>query len=497
MSKILEMKNICKSFPGVKALDGANLELNEGEAVVLMGENGAGKSTLMKILTGVYEKDSGEILYFGAPFVAKNPKDAQEKGISIIYQEFNLIPDLDVVENVFLSKEIKNKFGIVNRKLMEEKTRKILGRLNLKINIDKKVSELTVGEQQMVEIAKALNCETKILVMDEPTAALTESETDELFRVIKDLKKEKVGIVYISHRMEELKKVANSVLIMRDGRYVDSKRFEDTTIDEIIKLMVGRELKDQFPIREKNIGEEILGVKIKNSRGGLSEFNVRKGEVVALSGLMGAGRTELAKSIFGADKTFDLEIVLEGEKLKISSPIDAINNKIAYLTEDRKKDGLLLNLSVEDNIMVSNLGLIKNSIGKLDFIKSKDLCENYVKSMSIKTPSLQQEIKNLSGGNQQKAILARWLIQDKKVLIIDEPTRGIDVGAKREVYQLINNLASIGAGIIMISSELPEVLGMSDRVIVMHEKKITGILENKNLTQEHIMAYATGKEQII
>ena len=497
MKKILEMKNICKSFPGVKALDGANLELNEGEAVVLMGENGAGKSTLMKILTGVYEKDSGEILYFGAPFVAKNPKDAQEKGISIIYQEFNLIPDLDVVENVFLSKEIKNKFGIVNRKAMEEETKKILDRLNLKIKIDTKVSELTVGEQQMVEIAKALNCETKILVMDEPTAALTESETDELFRVIRDLKREKVGIVYISHRMEELKKVANSVLIMRDGKYVDLKRFEDTTIDEIIKLMVGRELKDQFPIRDKNIGEEMLGVKIKNSRGGLSEFNVRKGEVVALAGLMGAGRTELAKSIFGADKTFDLEVVLEGKKLQILNPIDAINNKIAYLTEDRKKDGLLLNLSVEDNIMVSNLGLIKNSIGKLDFKRSKDLCDNYVKSMSIKTPSLQQEIKNLSGGNQQKAILARWLIQDKKVLIIDEPTRGIDVGAKREVYQLINNLTAIGAGIIMVSSELPEVLGMSDRVIVMHEKKITGILENKNLTQEDIMAYATGKEQII
>lgn len=494
MDKILSMNKICKSFPGVKALDNAKLELHKGEVIVLMGENGAGKSTLMKILTGVYSKDEGEIIYFGESLNVSNPKEAQEKGISIIYQEFNLIPDLNVVDNIFLSKEIKNSFGVIKRKEMVEGAKKILKKLNLKIDVNKKISELTVGEQQMVEIAKALNSDTKILIMDEPTAALTESETEELFRVIHELKKDGVGIVYISHRMDELKKIADTVLIMRDGKFVKKKAFKEITIDEIIKLMVGRELKDQFPQRNKNITDMLMEVKIHNPNNGLNNFNIRKGEIISFAGLMGAGRTELAKSIFGADNTFCLELTLEGKKLKVNTPIDAINHKIAYLTEDRKRDGLLLNLSVEDNIMVSNLEIIKNNVGSLDFNKSKDICNSFVKTMNIKTPNLDQQIKNLSGGNQQKAILARWLVQDKKILIIDEPTRGIDVGAKREVYQLMNKLAENGAGIIMISSELPEILGMSDRVIVMHEKKITGILNNEGLSQEEIMAYATGKE---
>ncbi|MGL6119593.1 MAG: sugar ABC transporter ATP-binding protein, partial [Fusobacteriaceae bacterium] len=377
---------------------------------------------------------------------------------------------------------------------MIDGSNRILDKLNIKIKPNSKVFDLSVGEQQMVEIAKALNCEANILIMDEPTAALTESETDELFRVIKDLKKNRVGVIYISHRMEELKKIADTVLVMRDGKFVDKKLFSETTIDEIIKFMVGRELKDQFPKRNVELGEEIYELNFEEEKSPIKNFSLRKGEVLGFSGLMGAGRTELGKTIFGASNYFKIKTKLENKELSINSPVDAIKNGIIYLTEDRKKNGLLLNLTVEDNIMVSNLNIIKSKFGNLSFKKSKNIVEDYISKLSIKTPSKDQEIKNLSGGNQQKAILARWLIQNKKILIIDEPTRGIDVGAKREIYILVNKLAEEGVSIIMISSELPEIIGMCDRVLVMHEGKINGILENKNLTQEKIMAYATGKE---
>lgn len=492
-NKLLIMKSIEKSFPGVKALQNAYLELEKGEVNVILGENGAGKSTLMKILTGVYSKDSGEIFLNGEKIEVKTPKEAEKYGISIIYQEFNLLPHLRVSENIFITRLPKNSFRIVDEKKLFENTEKILKKLNLNINPNEIVANLSVAQQQMVEIAKALSVNCQILIMDEPTAALTESEINDLFKVIKDLKEKGVGIIYISHRMEELKHIANKVTIMRDGQYINTLNFKDTTLDEMISLMVGRSLENQFPKRKKNIGEVILEIKELSKRGKFKDvsFQLKKGEILGFSGLMGAGRTEVARAIFGADLIDSGEIILEGKKLNIKTPRDAIKEGIAYLTEDRKKDGLLLNLSVEDNIMVSNPNSYSNNMKICNFNKSKELCEKFIKSMNIKTPNLKQEIKNLSGGNQQKAIIARWLCEEKKILMIDEPTRGIDVGAKREVYLLMNQLVEEGVSIIMISSELPEVLGMSDRVLIMREGRVTGILPVEELNQEKIMYYAT------
>lgn len=492
-NKLLIMKSIEKSFPGVKALQNAYLELEKGEVNVILGENGAGKSTLMKILTGVYSKDSGEIFLNGEKIEVKTPKEAEKYGISIIYQEFNLLPHLRVSENIFITRLPKNSFGIVDEKKLFENTEKILKKLNLNINPNEIVANLSVAQQQMVEIAKALSVNCQILIMDEPTAALTESEINDLFKVIKDLKEKGVGIIYISHRMEELKHIANKVTIMRDGQYINTLNFKDTTLDEMISLMVGRSLENQFPKRKKNKGEVILEIKELSKRGKFKDvsFQLKKGEILGFSGLMGAGRTEVARAIFGADLIDSGEIILEGKKLNIKTPRDAIKEGIAYLTEDRKKDGLLLNLSVEDNIMVSNPNSYSNNMKICNFNKSKELCEKFIKSMNIKTPNLKQEIKNLSGGNQQKAIIARWLCEEKKILMIDEPTRGIDVGAKREVYLLMNQLVEEGVSIIMISSELPEVLGMSDRVLIMREGRVTGILPVEELNQEKIMYYAT------
>lgn len=492
-NKLLLMKDIEKSFPGVKALQGAYLELEKGKVNVILGENGAGKSTLMKILTGVYSKDKGEIFLEGQSVEVKSPKEAEKYGISIIYQEFNLLPHLRVSENIFVTRLPKNKFGLIDEKKLYSEAKKILDRLNLKIDPNEIVENLSVAQQQMVEIAKALSVNCKVLVMDEPTAALTESEIEDLFKVIYDLKSQGVGIIYISHRMEELKFIADKVTIMRDGQYITTLNFKDTSLDEMISLMVGRSLESQFPKREKNIGETILEVKQISKKGKYKDvsFDLKRGEILGLAGLMGAGRTEVARGIFGADPIDSGEIILENEVLNLKTPIDAIKKGIAYLTEDRKRDGLLLNLSVEDNIMISNPNSYSNSLKICDFSKSKNLCNNFVKSMNIKTPNLKQEIKNLSGGNQQKVIIARWLCEDKKILLIDEPTRGIDVGAKREVYNLMNNLVANGMSIIMISSELPEVLGMSDRVIIMREGNVTGIVPVEELNQEKIMYYAT------
>lgn len=491
--KILQMQGINKSFPGVKALQDAYLELYEGEVNVILGENGAGKSTLMKILTGVYEKDGGQIFFKEKEINPKNPKEAEKFGISIIHQEFNLLPDLTIAENIFVTRLPKNKFGIIDEKKLIDDTKKILQKLNLNLNPKEIVSNLSVAQQQMVEIAKSLSVNCKVLIMDEPTAALTESEIKDLFKVIKDLKSKGVGIIYISHRMEELKHIANSVTIMRDGRYVNTLNFADTTLGELINLMVGRSLESQFPKRDTEIGKIILEVSNLTRRGSFENvsFNLKKGEIIGFSGLMGAGRTEVARAIFGAEPVHAGEIKIDGKTVKIKSPRDAMKLGIAYLTEDRKKDGLLLELSVEHNIMIANPSSYSNGFGVCDYKKSEEICEKFVKAMNIKTPHLKQEIKNLSGGNQQKAIIARWLCEDKKILFIDEPTRGIDVGAKREVYNLMNELVSQGVSIVMISSELPEIIGMSDRVLVMREGRVTGILPKDGLTQEKIMHYAT------
>lgn len=494
MEKLIDMHGVVKTFPGVRALDGAKIDLYKGEVHVLMGENGAGKSTFMKVLTGIHKKNEGSIKYLGKELNVNSPKEAEKIGISIIYQEFNLLPHLTVAENIFIAKEPTNSFGLINYKKMNEDTRIILNNLNLDIDPETKVSELKVGHQQMVEIAKATSVKAKVLIMDEPTAALTEKEIKELFKVIKDLRSKGVGIIYISHRMEELQHIADRITVMRDGRYIDTMKYEETTIDEIIEKMVGRSLGGQYPKRTEVQDKILLEVKNMTKKGVVSNisFNLRKGEILGFAGLMGAGRTEVAKLLFGYDKMDSGEIILEGKPIKVNSPIEAIKNKIVYLTEDRKKDGIFAEMSVEDNIMVSNLDIASKKFSFYDVKKGKKICKKSILALNIKTPSLEQKIKNLSGGNQQKVILARWTSQQQKILIIDEPTRGIDVGAKKEIYYLMKNLVAKGVSIIMISSELPEVLGMSDRVVVMKEGEIAKILNNdESLTQEKIMHYAT------
>lgn len=491
-NKILEVKGINKSFPGVRALSDVAFDLYSGEVHVLLGENGAGKSTLMKVLTRVYPKDSGEIILDGKPFEPKNPKEAADLGISIIYQEFNLLPDLTVSDNIFIGREFKNAFGIVNEKEMYRHTKELLDRLNLTIDPNEKVSRLSVGHQQMIEIARAISTNSKVLIMDEPTAALSKAEIEKLFGVIIDLKKKGVGIIYISHRLEELEAIADRITVLRDGNYIDTLDASKVTLPELIKLMVGRSLEGKFPTRNAHIGEVLFSVKDLNQGRVLHDitFDVKAGEVFGIAGIVGAGRTELARAIFGADAIDSGEIILDNRTLHITSPRDAIQAGIAYLTEDRKKDGLMLDQALEDNVMIANTNMY-SKFGVCDFDISQELCERYVKSLGIKTPSISRVVQNLSGGNQQKVILAKWLCQKKQVFIMDEPTRGIDVGAKREVYHLINNFADEGAAVIIISSELPEILGMCDRVMVMCRGKVTKIFDKNKADQEDIMYYAT------
>ncbi len=492
-STLLEIKNINKSFPGVQALSDVSFQLCAGEVHVVLGENGAGKSTLMKVLTGVYQKDSGTILLEGREIVPQNPRSASDLGINIIYQEFNLLPDLNICENIFIGREFKNSFGIVDEKKTYHETEKLLKKLNLDIDPTKKVGSLSVGQQQMVEIAKAISCKSKILIMDEPTAALTEKEIENLFAVILDLKQRGVGIIYISHRLEEFQSIADRVSVLRDGKYIKTLSFSETTLEYLISLMVGRSLEDKFPKRNSRIGNVLFSVANLSQAQVLQDinFDVCSGEVLGISGIVGAGRTELARALFGADAIDDGSITLKGEPLHIRTPRDAIQSGIAYLTEDRKKDGLMLSQSVEDNIMIANQNLC-SQFGVYDAVISKKICMEYVQSLRIKTPNISQIVQNLSGGNQQKIILAKWLCQKKHVFIMDEPTRGIDVGAKREVYQFINTLTDEGAAVIIISSELPELLGMCDKIMVMCKGKIAAIFPRSEATQEKIIHYATG-----
>lgn len=491
---LLKMEDIDKGFPGVQALKGVQLEVLEGEVHVLIGENGAGKSTLMKVLTGVYTRDSGRILFKGKEFNVKNPKEAEDLGVSIIHQEFNLLPHLTVAENIYIGREPRlGRTFIIDSKKMIRDTKELLESINLKINPNTLVKNLSVAEQQMVEIAKALCVKSEVLLLDEPTSALTESEIDELFRIIKKLKSEGVGIVYISHRMEEFKHIADRVTVLRDGTYVGTKLWSKTSIDEIIKMMVGRDIKNKYPIRDPKIGDIVF--EAKNIKRGKYlkdvSFSIRAGEILGFAGLMGAGRTELARAVFGADNIDSGEFLLEGKKIRIKSPSDAINNKIAYLSEDRKRDGLLLDLDVNFNTVLANLKSYSKGIVVNDKL-CKKITDEKVFNLKVKTPNIGQKTKFLSGGNQQKVLIGRWLCRDTKVLIFDEPTRGIDVGAKFEVYTLMKELADKGVAIIMISSELPEILGMSDRVLVMHEGAKTGELSIKEANQEKIMQLASG-----
>lgn len=490
---LLRMSQITKKYPGVTALDNVDFELERGEVHVLIGENGAGKSTLMKVLSGAEVKNSGKIFLEDKEVSISNPIDAQRLGIVMIYQELNLVPQLSVGENIFLGREPKKKNGLIDWNKLYDESIKYLSKLSSDINPKKKVETLSVAEQQIVEVAKALSYNAKIIIMDEPTAALTTKEVVELFKVIKWLKSQNIGIIYISHRMEEIYEVGDRITILRDGKFVHCCKLNEITREEIIHKMVGRELDKEFPKKFFQKGREILRVENLSRKGVIDNisFSLYQGELLGFSGLVGAGRTELARLIFGADKKSSGKIYLEGKEVEINSPADAIKNGIALLTEDRNKQGLILDMSIAQNVTLSNLaGIMKGLF--IDKKKEKDVVTEYSNDLNIRTPSIYQITRNLSGGNRQKVVLARWLFTNSKVVIFDEPTRGIDVGAKYEIYNLINNLLEKGIAVIMISSELPELLGMCDKIAVMHQGKIKGFLDHKDATQEKIMILATG-----
>lgn len=490
----LEMRHISKQYPGVRALDDVSLLVGRAEIHALLGENGAGKSTLMKIVAGAQSKDHGDILIDGNVVIIDSPQKAMELGISIIYQEFNLVPYLSAGENIFLGREPRAKIpGFVDFKTLYTTSQRVIDKLGVKMDARAPVNTLSIAQQQMVEIAKATSKQAKIIVMDEPSATLTDHELKALFDLMRQLKSEGVSIVYISHRLEEVFEICDRATIMRDGKWVATKNVADLTREEIIRLMVGRELKDAIPKVAADAGDVALSVKHLNRAGVLHDicFQVMKGEVLGIAGLVGAGRTETARAIFGADPIDSGSLEVLGKPVTIRSPQDAIKNGIGLVTEDRKQQGLVLGMSVRENETLANLG----ALSTLGFVRRREeraVAEKYKTDLAIKTPSIEQTVQNLSGGNQQKVVLAKWLFTGSKVLIFDEPTRGIDVGAKSEIYKLINELAAQGVAIIMISSELPEVLGMSDRILVMHEGTIAGELSRADATQEKIMHLATG-----
>lgn len=491
---ILKLNDITKEFPGVVALNKVSLEVKPGEVHILLGENGAGKSTLVKILSGAYSKDSGEIFLSDEKVEIKNPKHAQELGVGVIYQELNLIPHLSVAENIFLGREFSYPVGVIDSKKIIEETKKLLYELNVNINPNALISSLGTAQQQMVEIAKALSLNSKILIMDEPTSSLTKKEIETLFQTIRKLKQKNVALIYISHRLEELFEIGDRVTILRDGNLIETKQISETSRAELIKLMVNRDLKDQYPEREKEIGNELLKVINLSTENLLQNisFSLFEGEIVGIYGLLGSGRTELARAIFGADQFESGEIFINGKPTKIDSPGKAIKKGIGFLTEDRKTQGLILDLSVKENISLTSLDEL-TSFGIIKLKEELQVSEYYISELKIKTTGSNQNVRSLSGGNQQKVVFAKWLNTETNIFIFDEPTRGIDVGAKQEIYELMNRLTLNGCGIIMISSELPEILGMSDRVLVMHNGKITAEFDNTDLSQEVILNSAIGE----
>ncbi|MFJ7683064.1 sugar ABC transporter ATP-binding protein [Peribacillus butanolivorans] len=489
----IEMKNIYKAFGQNKVLEGVQFSLEAGEVHALMGENGAGKSTLMNILTGLHKHDQGTIEINGKETSFKDSKEAEEAGMAFIRQELNIWPEMTVLENLFIGKEMVNAFGVLRNKQMKARANEIFKTLNISLPFDKEAGLCSVGEQQMIEIAKALMTDAEVIIMDEPTAALTDREIEKLFEVMKGLTKKGVSLVYISHRMEEIFAICDRITVMRDGKTVDTKRIKDTNFDEVVQKMVGRELEDRFPYREAHLGEVVLDVKELTKKGLFEDihFAVRKGEIVGVAGLMGAGRTEIMRALFGVDQIDSGEITVEGKKVSIRKPTDAVRYGLAFITENRKEEGLILDFSVRENIGLPNL----KSFAPSGLVKTEDekkFAEMMIKRLHVKTSSTETIIGNLSGGNQQKVVIAKWIGTSPKVLIMDEPTRGIDVGAKREIYELMNELTERGIAIIMVSSELPEIVGMSDRILVVHEGKIAGELKKQEVTQEKIMALATG-----
>ncbi|UKA03409.1 ribose ABC transporter ATP-binding protein RbsA [Photobacterium damselae] len=490
---ILALEGIEKAFPGVKALDNACLNVYPGRVMALMGENGAGKSTLMKVLTSIYSKDAGEVRYQGAPVHFHGPRHSQEAGISIIHQELNLIPELTIAENIFLGREKTNAFGGIKWAEMYREADALLKRLNVKHSSRQLLGELSLGEQQMVEIAKALSFKSQVIIMDEPTDALTDTETESLFNVINELRSEGCGIVYISHRLKEIFEICDDITVLRDGKFIGECRVADTDEDGLIEMMVGRRLDEQYPRIAVKHGTTCL--EVKNLTGsGINDvsFTLDRGEILGISGLMGAGRTELMKVIYGALTRESGDVILDGKIINPISPQDGLANGIAYISEDRKGDGLILGLSVKENMSLCALEQLSNGI-KIDQQQEIIAVEDFIRLFNIKTPTRDQIIGNLSGGNQQKVAIAKGLMTKPKVLILDEPTRGVDVGAKKEIYQLINQFKADGMSIILVSSEMPEVLGMSDRILVMHEGRISGEFTPEEANQEKLLACAVGK----
>ncbi len=493
---LLEMKGIGKSFPGVKALQGVNLTVREGQVHALLGENGAGKSTLIKILSGAYSKDEGQIFFEGKPVEIKSPQDAQALGISTIYQEFNLAPHLTIAENIFLG-HLPKKGSLVDWSLARTRAGEILNGLGVSLSVDTPTSQLSVAEQQLVEIAKALNRKTRILIMDEPSAVLGEKDLENLFRVVRTLQSNGIGIIYISHRLKEIFELADEVTVLKDGRYVDTKQVADVSMDDLVRLMIGRDLQDVYPQRTAEPGPALLEVN-HLSRSKLVHdvsFKLHAGEIIGFAGITGSGRTELMRTIFGADPYVKGDMRIDGQPYKPRSPQDAIKRGVALVTEDRKGQGLLLKLSVIVNTTISGLKQLTRG-GVINLSKEENLVKEMIRQLSIKTPTPQFLVVNMSGGNQQKVILARWLSVGTRIFIMDEPTRGIDVGSKSEIYQIMADLTKQGVGIIMISSELPEVLGMSDRIMVMREGTIVHELSRAEASEEMIMYYAVGSEAV-
>ncbi|CCO12314.2 sugar ABC transporter ATP-binding protein [Carnobacterium maltaromaticum] len=487
------MKNIYKAFGTNAVLEGVNFDTHGGEIHALMGENGAGKSTMMNILTGMHKKDQGTILINGKEHSYTNPKEAEEHGVSFIHQEMNTWPQMTVLENLFIGKEMKNKIGFIRSKEMKTLALKTFKELGITMDLDADVQTLSVGQQQMIEIAKALMTDCQVLIMDEPTAALTDREIRMLFKIIQHLKTKEVAIIYISHRMEEIFEISDRITVMRDGMTVDTTLTKETNVDDVVRKMVGREISDYYPKKNAEIGETVFEVKNLSGTSGFENisFSVKSGEIVGFSGLMGAGRTEIMRGIFGIDPISQGEIILEGKKVQLKNPSTAIKAGVGFLTENRKEEGLVLDFSIKDNISLPSIDEFRVR-GLIDTKTEDEFVQLLMKRLTVKAQNEDISAGSLSGGNQQKVVLAKWIGIGPKVLILDEPTRGVDVGAKREIYQLMNELAERGVAIVMVSSDLPEVLGVSDRILVVHEGKIAGELNRTEATQEKIMNLATG-----
>lgn len=498
-SPLLEMRSIGKRFPGVVALSNVPFDVRKGEVHALVGENGAGKSTLMKIIAGVYTRDSGDMIFKGQLVEFTNPRQAQAAGITTIYQELNQIPQLSITENIFLGSEIQRGV-LIDWPKMHERARELLAKLHLDVDPRDSLGSLGVGKQQMVEVAKALHHKADLIIMDEPTAALSIREIDDLFDIIRELKAQDVSVIYISHHLEEPFQISDRITVLRDGQHITTQPTETLNIDKLITLMVGRDLSEQFPKEIFQRGEEVLRVEnlTEGKRLQNVSFSAYAGEVLGIAGLVGAGRTELVRAIFGADPIDSGKFFIQGKEIRINNPRDAIRHGIGLLTEDRKQQGLVLKMSTRDNTTLSVLGRLTRGL-LTNRRKETDLTQQFINNLAIKTPSQEQQVFNLSGGTQQKVVLSKWMATEPKVLIFDEPTRGIDVGAKVEIYKLINQLARQGVAIIMVSSELPEILGLSDRILVIHEGCVSGILSRDEASEEKIMEYATGmnREQAV